>query len=795
MDIKSGKKASEQNITALKKQVDILSLTLAETDKQLNREKDENNALKSIIKESNEKWTSLMDSFPGFVTIADRNGTVQYVNRSVAGISAEKAIGMNIHDFEADGHHDASIEAMERVFESGQTGRYRMRGLGPQNNMVWYEAYYGPVMKNSRVSAIVINTIEITEPNMTEEALRKSKEKYKMVVDNAMTPIEYLTPEGIITFVNKIGAKNLNSTQDELIGKSIFEIMPDMADITRDRIGWVLESNTSLIFEDLITIPSGTIWYLTNFQPVSDYKGRITAIQLVSIDITKRKKAEKALLESEYRYKTLFEESRDAVYITARDGRYLEVNPFMLELFGYEKEEMMAKNAGDHYVNHEDRKTFQNEIEKNGSVRDYEVVLSKKDGSQLHCLLTTTLRKDNQGKTLGYHGIIRDVTHQKKLEFQLQQAQKMEAIGTLASGIAHDFNNILSPIIGFTEMAMHDSPADSIIRKNLNQVLKATYRARDLIDQILTFSRQSGQERKPVRINLIIKEALKLLGSTLPSTIRISQKIDTECGSVMAAPTQIHQIIMNLCTNAYHAMSKNGGILSVGLNSLELKQVDIASHPGISVGQYNVLTVSDTGHGMNQNVVNRIFEPYFTTKEKGEGSGMGLSIVHGIVISNGGHINVKSTPGKGTTFLLYLPQLETEPITPDIYNIESLPCGKEHILFVDDEILIAEMAKQMLERLGYKVTIQTSSIDALYIFENDHEKIDLVITDLTMPDMTGEKLSRELIKIKPDLPIILCTGFSELMSTEKAASLGIKDFLLKPVIMKDLAIAVRKVLD
>ncbi len=383
----------------------------------------------------------------------------------------------------------------------------------------------------------------------------------------------------------------------------------------------------------------------------------------------------------------------------------------------------------------------------------------------------------------------------KELQAQLQQAQKMQAIGTLAGGIAHDFNNILFPIVGYTEMAMGDLSEESVTRRNLEEVLKAANRAKGLVRQILTFSRQSEQERKPLKIQPIIKEALKLLRASIPSTIEISQNIDKGCGAILADPIRIHQVMMNLCTNAYHAMREKGGVLGVTLAEVDIDSGDLGSNVDLKPGPYLRLTVSDTGHGIEHAEMERIFEPYFTTKGPGEGAGMGLAVVHGITRSHGGYITVYSEPGEGATFHVYLPRIDSSAIAPVTVSTEPTPNGKERILLTDDEEQIAHMVQQMLERLGYHVTARTSSVEALEAFRMQPEKFDLVITDQTMPNMTGAELAQKLMGIRPDIPIILCTGFSEVIPEEKARAMGFREYVMKPIVKSEMARIIRRVLD
>jgi CheY-like chemotaxis protein len=378
------------------------------------------------------------------------------------------------------------------------------------------------------------------------------------------------------------------------------------------------------------------------------------------------------------------------------------------------------------------------------------------------------------------------------LEKRLAQAQKMEAIGTLAGGIAHDFNNILSAIIGYTELSLIDIPKGSALQNNLQQVLKAGGRAKELVRQILAFSRQGESELVPVKVSLIVNEALKLLRASLPATIKIRHNIKSHL-SVLTDPTNIHQVLMNLCTNASFAMQADGGVLEVSLNDVDLDADFAGQHPDVKPGKFIRLMVKDTGCGMTPEATERIFDPFFTTKKVGQGTGMGLSVVHGIIKSHGGTILVESSPGKGSAFSVFLPAIETE-VADQANQAQLVITGNERILFVDDEDFQADIGKRMLGRLGYRVTAKTSSVEALDLFRQTPDEFDLVITDMTMPDMTGDVLARKLISIRPDIPIIACTGYSERINPDIVKEIGIKEMAMKPVVMKDIAQMIQRVL-
>lgn len=381
-----------------------------------------------------------------------------------------------------------------------------------------------------------------------------------------------------------------------------------------------------------------------------------------------------------------------------------------------------------------------------------------------------------------------------ELEKQLFQLQKMETIGTLAGGIAHDFNNILTPILGYTDMALEELPEESNLRFDIEQINNAALRGKDLVQQILTFSREVDVNKKPIRLQPIISEALNLLKAAFPQGVKIRQQLDPMIGSVLADPTHIHQIVMNLCTNASHAMMKTGGLLEVKLDAVDIDQKKAEKIRNLKRGSFIRLTISDTGHGMDIKTKERIFEPFFTRKEVGSGSGLGLSVVHGIINNYGGAIEVESAPGKGTAFTIYLPKHSSDGVDEDKLNRKPVK-GDEHILFVDDEPEITFMGKKMLENLGYKVTIRDGSASALEEFMTDPDKYALLVTDQNMPDMTGTEMVVRMKEKKPDLKVIIITGYADNLSGETLARCGINDVILKPMVLDDFSKVIRRVLD
>jgi PAS domain S-box-containing protein len=549
-----------------------------------------------------------------------------------------------------------------------------------------------------------------------------------------------------------------------------------------------------------ITAAGATRWYSCNAVPHRD-DGEVI-FDGVLMDITAIKTAQEEILQRRRFLESVLYHAPDAIVTLDEAHRVIDWNPGAVQMFGYTSEEAFGQPL-DELVAHGDaarqagEKTRQ--VLAGKRVEAFETVRYRKDGSPVHVIAAgSPILVD--GRLKGVVAVYTNITKQKAIEkerqdyeIRIQQMQKMEAIGMLAGGIAHDFNNILSAVLGYAELALIDTPEDSPVHKNIRQIHAAGVRARDLVKQILAFSRQDEKELKPLQIGSQIKEALKMLRSSLPTTIDITAHIDPAVDNVMADPTQIHQIVMNLCTNAAQAMEEDGGRLTVSLSQTILTDSDVRLHPGLGAGRYAQLRVQDTGTGIPADILDKIFQPYFTTKEKDKGTGLGLAVVHGIVQSYGGDIRVDSAPGEGTTFDIYLPTIKAP--AESTASPTAMPRGDERILLVDDETVIVDIGRQSLERLGYRVESCTSSIEALERFQRDPDRFDLVVTDMTMPTLTGDQLARELLSLRPDIPVILCTGYSSRIDSRQAKALGIRAMLMKPLNLHDLARHVRRILD
>jgi len=522
------------------------------------------------------------------------------------------------------------------------------------------------------------------------------------------------------------------------------------------------------------------------------------ANEQLKVDITTRKQVEGALLKSEKKYRLHFENVSDVIYSLDKNFIVLSVSPSVEKLIGYKPEELIGKpfqdfnmlapesleKAYNDFMHVFSGETIQASI--------YEFIA--KDGTKKFGEVSgTPVYKDS--KVVCLVSVARDITEKKHIEDQLQQAQKMESLGKLVGGIAHEFNNILSIIIGNNELVMAKISERSLVRKNSEQIQIAGMRASDVVKQLLTFSRQDNSIKKVMDFRFVVQESMKLIRSSTQADIEIRQNISDDVYPVMGNTTQINQLLINLCRNAIDAMSNTGGcLLTIELSNETVDERQAKRQSNLKLGQYVKLVVSDNGIGMDKETIDRVFEPYYTTKEIGKGSGIGLSVVHGIIERHGGSVIADSHPGQGTTFTIFFPAHEGL-IKPEIDQESLLPVGKERILYVDDEPSIAELGKLHLEGLGYTAESTTDPLKALEMVKTDVDKFDLVISDMTMPNMTGDNLAKELMKIRPDIPIILCTGYSNKISEESYAEIGIKAFAQKPMLRADLAKTVRKVLD
>lgn len=649
---------------------------------------------------------------------------------------------------------------------------------------------------------------DISEPRRTLEELQQSEIRYRSLFENMLEgyvcgkivfeegqPVDLIFLEVNRTFESVSGLTNV-------VGKKASEVIPGLATSNEKLFEIIIRvASTGRPERFELYLKQTDRWLMTSIFCIE--KG-----YLISIfdNITDRKRAEEALAKSEARYRLLAENASDIIFTADKNFRLTYVSPSVEKVTGYSPEEVIQQNLKDLLTPASFEKAIRAyrkgmELEASG-LRELRKTITlqleeyRKNGSTISVETTVTPLRDQQNQLTGFWGITRDITERKKVENererlqrQVQQAQKMESIGVLAGGIAHDFNNILSTIIGYTELAQMKLNNKRGIDNELDKIMKAAIRNRDLVKHILTFSRQSVIIREPMDIVPVMKETLKFIRASLPSTIEIRHNFAVLERLVVADATQIHQIVMNLCTNAAYAMKEKGGILDIGLKEIVLNAQTRHKLKSLQPGRYLQLTITDTGSGISDRIIGRIFDPFFTTKERGEGTGMGLSVLHGIVMDMGGAVSVYSEPNVGTSFHVLFPIYTGQKVISDISPLLT-PKGTGTIILVDDEEGIALSGQGILEQLGYHVIALTNPLEALDAINANPEGVDLILTDLTMPVMTGLELSVRIKDIKPGIPIILCTGFGIEITQQRLKEAGIHDMVMKPMVASELAQAV-----
>ncbi|MBT3312336.1 MAG: PAS domain S-box protein [Desulfobacterales bacterium] len=697
----------------------------------------------------------------------------------------------------------------ENVMKNRQTSVFTNDYTYPDGRREWYQERVHPIPEG--ILMIITN---ITESKNSEEKLKKLNEelhdnerKYRLIVENINDVVWAMDDKMSFNYLSPASEKLLgwpveevlNRKSEDFLTKSSFNVLQKKVSEHLAECKKSGDYKKPIVVElEMIKTDKSIIWTEVKISFKLDKRGYPIGVYGVTRDINERIKSQKALKESEER----LNRAQSAAGIGSFEydistGKFWGSEE-AFTICGIERSssyftrETALKIINDNSV----IKKAMSELISEEKKYDIEFEIRQEIGGETAVCRSIAELVFEDAKPVKVIGVIIDITEQKKagkireaLEAQLQHAQKMEAIGTLAGGIAHDFNNILFPIVGFTGMMISELPDDSPYQDYLSEIYNASLRAKDLVKHILSFSRQTDQEKSPVKIQYIIKEVLSLSRSTLPSTIKIRDFIHNNSGMIMADPTQIHQIVMNLITNAFHAMEDEGGTLTISL-----KEVEFASDK-LSLGTYACITVIDTGTGIENSFKQNIFDPYFTTKKSGKGTGLGLAVVHSIVESYKGEITVQSELGVGTEFNVYLPIILPETVISDTITPVIDHKGNERILVVDDDEAVAQLIKKILERLGYKITIRYSSLDALEFFRIFPDRFDLIITDMTMPNMCGDILSIEIKKIRPDIPIILCTGFSEKVTTGNSTENFIDKVLLKPILNNELMNIVRNVLD
>jgi len=780
----------------LEQMVEKRTAELKTANERIRREIQERNSADEARRYSEEKLRVAFETSPDAITIHHaEDGAYVEVNQGfshLTGYLRDEVVGKRVRDVGIWKDLEKLKNLQHKICEHGEVRDFEARFVVKDGTIHTGLVTAKTIQLNGKPHILSI-TRDISAYKLAQEQLLQSEQIYRTLFENTGAATILIEEDMTISMANakaealsgyrKAEIEGRMRTSDLLVPKYVEQIRL-FHQMRHNAIGQIPQQ-----YELKLKNKNGEI---------RDILGQIERIpgshQSVAslIDITELKAAE----QEQLRMAAVIEQSSEGTLIIDPHGLIQYVNPAFEALSGYTQREITGRTMADFFKDQEDaevfaRLTFSVEAQ---DVWHGRVDNLRKDGSTYTAETRISPIFNRKGRVISFVVTKRDVTSEISMQRQLHQAQKMEAIGTLAGGIAHDFNNILAGIIGYTEMCIKQAPAESPLPRRLDCILQASLRAKDLVNQILTFCRRRDDEHKPLKIHPIVKEALKFLRATIPATIRFKQYIQSDIGLVKADPTQIHQLVMNIAANAAYAMQEKGGTLTVKLEDVSLGEARDMQLADLPAGPYVRLTMGDTGHGMPPEVVERIFEPYFTTKPQGEGTGLGLSVVHGIVKAHGGHLIVKSVFGRGATFEIYLPQVQAPcGVAGDVAC--DPPRGSERILVVDDEELVRDILCEMLKDLGYQTQGSSSSRETLEMLQASPDCIDLLVADHIMPHMTGEKLAARLHKIRPQLPIIICTGFNADLSKKRLEKAGIGAVIQKPVLQRDIAWILRRLLD
>lgn len=780
--------------------------------------------MEEALQESETRFRAVWEIASDAMALSDPDGIILAANPAYAtlcGHPLEKVVGQPFSLIYPPEERILADEGYQKVFTEPQIQpAFEVQFNQANGKSIFVESRIGFITNEARQRTAMLSILrDITQRKETEAALKESEEKSRhsaqflqKIYNQTQVSVFVIdvTPDIDFRYVSLNPAHEALTglTTKDVAGKRPEEVpglTPGGAAYLRSHYARCVAENGPIIYEEHFSVHGQAHWWLTQLSPLWDDNGQIYQLIGSCVNITEQKQAEAQLRQ----LSQALEQSPDAVIITNMEGDIEYVNPAFTTISGYSFAEVKGCNPRFLKSGLTQTQVYK-ELKSTilaGKTYRCEFCNKKKNGELYWVQAVVSLIKDEKDQITHILCIQEDISERKRFEqkqIQLQtylrQTQRLETIGTLAGGIAHDFNNILTPILGYTELTLgyfSEDDLDSIradVTTDLERVKKAALRAKDLVRQILTFSRQVEQERISIALQPLIKEVLSLLRPSLPATIEICQEIAPECGPILADPAQLHQILMNLCTNAYQAMEENGGVLTIELTQVEWADLEQTLKATLDQDAYACLKITDTGYGMEAATLDRVFEPFFTTKPPGKGTGLGLSVVHGIVKSYEGAILTKSEPGQGTTFELYFP-ICAEATPVDIATIELPSQGiLERILVVDDEPAIVELITQWLTKLGYQAIGQTSSAKVLDVHYTDINQFDLMITDLTMPHMTGIQLARKITSLRPDLPIILITGNGNELSEEKLALNGVNGILMKPILFNNLKRVIRQVL-
>jgi len=742
------------------------------------------------LKRSKQNISAILKTVGEGVIVIGLDSRIHYFNQEllhIFGYSMEEVVGLHITELMPEKYRAAHNAGIKRYLDDGTPKvlgrRVELEGLRKDGSVFPLEIRIEETRLDEKNRFFTAAIRDITERKLSEESLMKSEKRYRTLIENTPICVHEIDLNGRLNSMNVAGLRMMEiEKESEIKGIAYIDAV---CEEDKERIGALLDRALKGHSSKFEFTSSGDDPRIFSSCLIPIFGDAQTVVKLMGVtdDITKRKKAEEELS----RLHTAIENSAETMIITDVQGAIQYVNPAFELTTGYSKEEAIGLNARILKSGKHDETFYKNmwDIITSGEVWHGRMINKKKSGELYEEESTISPIKDNTGAITGYVAVKRDVTKEVLLEKELRETQKLNAIGTLAGGIAHDLNNILTPILGYSTMAKDIAPKDSETGEFLDEIISAGHRAKELVKQILTFSRRGEQDFQSLEVYLIVKEVLKLMKATIPATIKIVENIDTEPAYILGDPTQIHQVVVNLCTNAAYAMKDKGGVLTVTLRRKRLKSAGVTKAGSRVSPDYVKLSVRDTGCGMDPATLERIFEPFYTTKPEGEGTGLGLSVIHGIVESHSGHIDVESQPGEGTAFHVLLPSIEQLPCGKSAKEAEYKK-GKGRALVVDDQVDVAKTIGKIMNFLGYETAVMTDSQEALNLFTENPDIYDFVITDMTMPKMTGDKLAREILKLRQDIPVVVMTGYSDTINKEKAREIGIRALIPKPVTSHEL---------
>jgi PAS domain S-box-containing protein len=767
------------------------------------------NKMTSNLKKHIQQNELILNSAGEGILGLDLNGNHTFINPAAAnmlGYKVRELLGKHSHSIWHHTKEDGSPYPEEEcpIYDAFRKGvvnqRVRDEVFWRKNGTSFPVAYTStPIMEDGRITGAVVTFTDITERKRLEETLKKEQQELKLIIDSSPIIVFYKDKEGKFIRINKAFAEALRMPEEEFVGKTVFDLYSAKIaqGMTNDDQEVLKSGRPKLNIIEQYESASGLRWVQTDKIPICDENGIAVGLIGFAQDITERKKAEEALHKSEEKYRTLFEESKDAVYVSTPEGRFLDINPAGVELFGYpSKDEILKVDiARGIYLNPEDRKKFIQILQQQGFVKDFEIQAKRKDGEILDLLLSSTPVYNKEGAMVAYRGIIRDITQHKKLEAQFRQAQKMEAIGRLTGGIAHDFNNILQAIMSIGGLLQFKTKEDDPLRECVNDLFAVAERAASLTKSLLAFSRKQIISLMPINLNDIIKNAEKILSRVMGEDIELKTNLSDKDLVIMADSGQIEQVLMNLVTNARDAMPE-GGQLIIETDTVEMDDEYIKTHGYGKAGKYALMTVTDTGIGMDEETKKKLFEPFFTTKEVGKGTGLGLSTVYGIVKQHNGYINVYSEVGGGTAFKIYLPIIKPDILEKTEFAKEGMVYtgGTETILIAEDDEPVRKLTKETLERAGYKVIDAVDGDDAMEKFMEHKDEIQLLLLDVIMPKRNGREVYDEIRKIRPEVRVIFVSGYpADFIATKGIIEEGL-NYIAKPLPPNQLLKKIREAL-